>query len=88
MEINRRRPRSYGSDALSPEQQVAYVIENWDNEIWTPVNEEIVEGMSIDSCEYRDDYFIPQILEEVRDTKYEKYIPEIARGYLYFEYGF
>lgn len=86
--IIRRRPHRYGFDALSDEQQVSYVIENWDNEIWTPVNVEIEYGMSIDSCEYRDDYFIPQILEEVRGTEYEKYIPEIVRGYLYFEFGF
>ena len=88
MEIIKRRPRRYGFDALSAEQQVSYVIESWDNEIWTPVNDEIEEGMSIDSCEYRDSYFIPQILKEVRGTEYEKYIPEIARGYSYFKYGF
>lgn len=44
--------------------------------------------MSIDSCEYRDYYFIPRILEKVRGTEYEKYIPEIVRGYSYFEFGF
>lgn len=88
MERTRRRPRSIGFDSLSPEQQVSYVIEHWDNEIWTPVNEYVVNGMSIDSCEYRDYYFIPGILEEVEGTKYEKYIPEICHGYLAFEYGF
>ena len=88
MEIIRRRPRRYRFDALSAKQQVSYVIENWDNEIWTPINAEIEEGMSIDSCEYRDFYFIPQILEEVRGTEYEKYIHEIVRGYSSFEYGF
>ena len=47
MEINRRRPRRYGFDALSAEQQVAYVIENWDNEIWTPVNEETLVSLPL-----------------------------------------
>ena len=88
MEITRRRPRRSGFEDLSAEQQVSYVIENWDNEIWTPVNAKIEYGMSIDSCEYRDFHFIPQILEEVRGTEYEKYIPEISRGYSYFEFGF
>lgn len=87
---NRRRVRrgSGGYHSLSPAQQVSYVIEHWDDEIWTPVNKEIPHGMSIDSCEYRDYYFIPGILEEVKGTEYEKYIPEICHGYLAFEYGF
>lgn len=88
MERRRRRIRGRYFDDLSAEEQVSYVIENWDDEIWTPVNEEIEYGMSIDSCEYRDYHFIPQILEEVRGTEYEKYIPEICHGYSYFEYGF
>ena len=88
MEIRRRRVRRNGFDTLSAEQQVSYVIEHWDDEIWTPVNKEIEYGMSIDSCEYRDYHFIPIILEEVRGTEYEKYIHEICHGYSYFEYGF
>lgn len=87
MERVRRRIRSDGFDSLSAEQQVSYVIEHWD-EIWTPVNAEVEYGMSIDSCEYRDFYFIPGILEEVKGTEYEKYIHEICSGYLAFEYGF
>lgn len=84
----RRRVRSSHFKDMTRGEQVSYVIEHWDDEIWTPVNEEIINGMSIDSCEYRDDYFIPQILEEVKGTEYEKYIPEICRGYLFFEFGF
>lgn len=85
----RRRVRRGGVDydSLSPEQQVSYAIEHW-NEIWTPVNAEIINGMSIDSYEYRDYYFIPGILEEVEGTEYEKYTPEICHGYLAFEFGF
>ena len=87
MERRRRRVRGRYFDDLSAEEQVLYVIEHW-NEIWTPFNAEVEYGMSIDSCEYRDFYFIPGILEEVKGTEYEKYIPEICRGYSYFEYGF
>lgn len=88
MERIRRRVRRDGFDSLSDEQQVSYVIEHWDSEIWTPVNEEVEIGMSIDSLEYRDYYFIPSILEEVEGTEYEKYTPEICHGYLAFTYGF
>ena len=87
MERRRRRIRGRYFDDLSAEEQVLYVIENW-NEIWTPFNAEVEYGMSIDSCEYRDYYFIPRILEEVNGTEYEKYIPEICHGYLAFEFGF
>lgn len=73
---------------LTAEQQVSHVIENWDNEIWTPVNAKIDYKLSICSREYMDDYFIPRILEEVRGTEYEKYIDEIRRGYSYFKFGF
>ena len=85
----RRRVRRGGVDyySLSPEQQVSYVIEHWD-EIWTPVNAEVEFEMSIDSLEYRDYYFIPGILEEVEGTEYEKYTPEICHGYLAFELDF
>lgn len=72
---------------LSPAQQVSYVIEHWD-EIWTPVNAEVEFVMSIDSKEYRDNYFIPRILEKVEGTEYKKYIPEIRHGYLAFTFGF
>lgn len=89
MERTRRRVRSNsGYNGLSAEQQVSHVIEHWDDEIWTPVNAEVEYGMSIDSCEYRDYYFIPRILEEVEGTEYEKYTPEICHGYLAFTYGF
>lgn len=90
METTRRRVRRGRVDyySLSPEQQVSYVIEHWDDEIWTPVNAEVEFGMSIDSCEYRDYYFIPGILEKVEGTEYEKYIPEICHGYLAFELDF
>ena len=88
MERRRRRVRGRYFDDLSAEEQVLYVIEHWDDEIWTPVNAEVEYGMSIDSCEYRDYYFIPGILEEVKGTEYEKYIPEICHGYLAFTFGF
>lgn len=88
MERVRRRIRSNGFDSLSAEQQVSHVIEHWDDEIWTPANAEVEFGMSIDSLEYRDYYFMPGILEEVEGTEYEKYIPEICHGYLAFKYGF
>lgn len=84
----RRRTRNYHFKYMTREEQVNYVIEHWEDEIWTPVNEEVINGMSIDSCEYRDYYFLPQILEEVESTEYDKYIPEICHGYLAFEYGF
>ncbi len=84
----RRRIRSSHFKDMTRGEQVNYVIEHWDDEIWTPVNAEVINGMSIDSCEYRDYYFIPRILEKVRGTEYEKYIPEIVRGYSYFEFGF
>ena len=84
----RRRLNGRFFENMSPEEQVSYVIEHWDDEIWTPVNEEIEWEMSIDSMEYRDYYFIPEILEKVEGTEYEKYIPEICHGYIYFEYGF
>lgn len=84
----RRRIRSSYFKDMTRGEQVNYVIEHWDDEIWTPVNAEVINGMSIDSCEYRDYYFIPRILEKVRGTEYEKYIPEIVRGYSYFEFGF
>lgn len=84
----RRRVRSSHFKDMTGEEQVSYVIEHWDDEIWTPVNEEVMIGMSTDSCEYRDDYFIPQIIEEVKGTEYEKYIPEICFGYSFFEFGF
>lgn len=87
MERRRRRERGWYFDDLSAEEQVLYAIEHW-NEIWTPFNAEVEYGMSIDSCEYRDFYFIPGILEEVEGTEYEKYIPEICHGYLAFEFGF
>lgn len=87
MERTRRR-NGHAFDRLSADQQVQYVIEHWNDEIWTPVNEEIEDEMSIDSCEYRDYYFIPQIIEEVKGTEYEKYIPEICCGYALFKYGF
>lgn len=87
MERIRRRVRRDGFDDLSAEQQVQFVKEHWD-EIWTPVNAEIETGMSIDSCEYRDYHFLPIILEEVKGTEYEKYIPEICCGYSYFKFGF
>lgn len=77
----RRRIRSSHFKDMTRGEQVNYVIEHWDDEIWTPVNAEVINGMSIDSCEYRDYYFIPRILEKVRGTEYEKYIPEIVRGY-------
>lgn len=82
----RRRIRDRYFDSLTAEQQVSYIIENWDNEIWTPINAKI-DVVSID-FEYRDDYFIPRILEEVKGTEYEKYIPEIRCEYSYFKYGF
>lgn len=85
---NRRRIRGVGYYSLSPKQQVSHVIEHWADEIWTPVNAEIDDVMSIDSLEYRDDYFLPRILEEVKGTEYEKYIPEICHGYLAFRFGF
>lgn len=88
--MERRRRRLIGGryfDDFSAEEQVLYVIEHW-NEIWTPFNAEVEYGMSIDSCEYRDFYFIPGILEEVKGTEYEKYTPEICHGYFAFEYGF
>ena len=88
MERRRRRIGGRYFDDLSAEEQVLYVIEHWDDEIWTPVNAEVEFGMSIDSCEYRDYYFIPGILEEVEGTEYEKYIPEICHGYLAFELDF
>lgn len=72
---------------LTAEQQVSHVIENWDNEIWTPVNAEVSWELPIYEPEYMNDYFIPQILEEVRGTEYEKYIDEILRGYSYFKFG-
>lgn len=84
----RRRIRSSHFKDMTRGEQVNYVIEHWDDEIWTPVNAEVINGMSIDSCEYRDYYFIPRILEKVRGTEYEKYIPKIVRGYSYFEFGF
>ena len=74
-------------DSLTAEQQVSHIIENWNNEIWTPTNAKVGYVMPID-FEYRDDYFIPRILEEVRGTEYEKYIDEIRCGYSYFKYGF
>lgn len=88
MERRRRRVRGRYFDDLSAEEQVLYVIENWNDEIWTPVDAEPCYGMTIDSMEYRDYYFIPKILEEVKGTEYEKYIPEICHGYSYFKYGF
>ena len=87
MERRRRRIRGRYFDDLSAEEQVLYAIEHW-NEIWTPFNAEVEYGMSIDSCEYRDFYFIPGILEEVKGTACEQYTPEICHGYLAFEYGF
>lgn len=87
MERRRRRIRGRYFNDLSAEEQVLYAIEHW-NEIWTPFNAEVEYGMSIDSCEYRDFYFIPGILEEVKGTKYEKYTHEISSGYLTFEFGF
>lgn len=88
MKITRRRPRSFGFDALSAEQQVSYVIENWNNEIWTPVDTKIEYGKSLDFLENRDYHFLPLLFEELRGTEFEKYIPEIGRGYTYFEFGF
>lgn len=80
----RRRIHETFFDSLSPEQQVSYVIEHWDDDIWTPVDTEI----EFDSYEYLDYYFLPKILEGVEGTEYEKYIPEICHGYLAFKFEF
>lgn len=88
MRTTRRRPRSSRFNDLSAEQQVSYVIENWNNEIWTPVNAKIEYVRSIDFLENRDYHFLPLLFEELRGTEFEKYIPEIGRGYSYFEFGF
>lgn len=82
-----RRIRSSHFENMTRGEQVFYIIEHW-NEIWTPIDAEIENGMSIDSCEYRDYCFIPRILEEVKGTEYEKYTPEICHGYQAFEFGF
>lgn len=78
----RRRVHSNGFSGLTAEQQVWYIIANWEDEIWTPVNAEVEFGNSIDDLEYRDYYFIPRIIEEIEGTVFEKYKTEIIQGYL------
>lgn len=84
----RKRIRNSHFKDMTCKEQVDYAIEHWKDEIWTPVNNEVENEMSIDSCEYRDYYFMPQILEEVKGTEYERYIPEIMCGYTFFKSGF
>lgn len=82
-----RRARTTGFRGLTPEQQVSYVIKHWD-EIWTPVSVEEKCWKSISTLEYKISYFIPSILDEVRGTEFAKYIPEIIRGYISWEFWF
>lgn len=78
MEIRRRRVRSNGFDSLTAEQQVQYVIDNW-NEIWTPVDAEIDFSISMDDMEHFDYYYIPDIEDEIEGTEFEKYKFEIIQ---------
>lgn len=78
MENKRRRVRrSSGFDALTPEEQVAHVIEHWD-EICTPVNIEVEYGPTIDDLEYCYDYYIPSLIERIVGTEFEPYKDEIV----------
>lgn len=84
----RRRVHSNGFDALTAEQQVQYVIDNWKSmfPIATITEEEKREeckdmlSPDIDDYEYFDDYYFPMIEEDMKGTEFERYYHEILHG--------
>lgn len=86
--MRRRRTCEKGYDALTADQQVQDVINNWGSMFPVLVvteeqkKDEFKYSLSpdISDMEFFDAYFIPRVKYDIKDTEFERYSYEIIKG--------
>lgn len=84
----KRRYNGYEYSHLDADDQVKYCIDHWE-EIFpsSKVQGFHTEMLPTMEYEYIDDYILPRVIEEVKNSKYNKYSEDIIKHYSHYLYN-